>query len=186
MVSRPGEFVDGTIGIWRDDALAAVDSCASGQQILVGSSMGGWIMLLVALARPERVAGLIGIAAAPDFTEDLIWSGLDEAARQKLVCNGVLWESTDEGTRPITMKLVEEGRRHLLLRRPIAIRSPVRLLHGMRDEEVPWMTACRIAESIESPDTRVHLVKDGDHRLSREQDLAHLRTVVEELVARDQ
>ena len=176
-----GAFRDGTIGAWWDDALTVLDRVASGPQILVGSSMGGWIVLLLALARPERVAGLVGVAAAPDFTEDLIWSTLDDEGRRTLAESGEIVMPCDYGEDPypITMGLIEEGRDHLLLRAPIAIGCPIHLLQGMRDEDVPWRTALRIAEQVESECVTVELVKDGDHRLSRDEDLARLTAAVE-------
>ena len=176
-----GAFRDGTIGRWRDDALAVLDSIARGPQILVGSSMGGWIMLLAALARPERVAGLVGVAAAPDFTEDLIWSGLDADARRTLRESGAIVLPCDYGDDPypITMGLIDEARSHLLLRGPIPLHCPIHLLQGMADEDVPWRTALALAERVESTDVVVELVKDGDHRLSRDHDLARLCAAVD-------
>ena len=176
-----GAFRDGTIGGWRDDALMVLDRVASGTQILVGSSMGGWIVLLLALARPERVAGLVGVAAAPDFTEDLIWSTLDDVTRRTLVETGEIVMPCDYGDDPypITMGLIEEGRDHLLLRAPIALGCPIYLLQGMRDDDVPWRTALQVAELVESESVTVELVKDGDHRLSRDDDLARLCAAVD-------
>tara|TARA_R110000868_G_scaffold32036_4_gene116901 strand:- start:2417 stop:3184 length:768 start_codon:yes stop_codon:yes gene_type:complete len=180
----PGKFADGTIGAWAADAIAVLDECTDGPQILIGSSMGGWIMLLAALARPDRVAGLIGIAAAPDFTEDLMWDRFDQDRRDTLMRDGVYYEPSEYGDEPytITRELITEGRSHLLLRRPIALHCPVRLLHGMRDESVPWMTTSRIAEKILSEDVRIFLVKDGDHRLSRDQDIARLKVTLDDLL----
>ena len=182
-----GAFRDGTIGTWRDDAMAVLDRVASGPQALVGSSMGGWIVLLLALARPERVAGLVGVAAAPDFTEDLIWSTLDDEGRRTLAETGQIMMPCDYGDDPypITMGLIEEGRDHLLLRAPIALRCPIHLLQGMRDEDVPWRTALRIAEQVESEHVVVELIKDGDHRLSRDEDLARLTAAVDEIASAD-
>lgn len=177
-----GKFADGTIGIWTDDALAALDRRTFGRQILVGSSMGGWIMLLAALARPDRVAGLVGVAAAPDFTEDLLWERLGDAGREELAVKGSCM--MPGGDEPVTMKLVEDGRKRLLLRRPIPLRCPVRLLHGMRDEDVPWTTSVRLAERLLSDDARVVLVKDGDHRLSRDGDIDCLTGAIDELAGR--
>jgi pimeloyl-ACP methyl ester carboxylesterase len=179
-----GEFADGTIGSWVADAVAVLDECTEGPQILIGSSMGGWIMLLVALARPDRVAGLIGIAAAPDFTEDLMWDRFDQDRRDTIQRHGVFYEPSEFGDQPytITLKLIEEGRSHLLLRRPIALHCPVRLLHGMRDDSVPWMTTSQIAEKILSEDVGIFLVKDGDHRLSRDQDIARLKVTLDDLL----
>jgi pimeloyl-ACP methyl ester carboxylesterase len=183
--SSSGEFAAGTIGRWRDDALAVLDSLTSGPQILVGSSMGGWIMLLVALARAERVAGLVGIAAAPDFTEELIWKKLPPPIIAELTRTGRWHEPSRYGPDlPITLGLIEEGRRHLLLQRPIDVRCPVRLLHGMEDPDVPWRWALRIAEQLAATDVVVTLVKDGDHRLSREEDLRRIEAAVVELSAR--
>ena len=176
-----GAFRDGTIGAWEDDALAVLDRVASGPQILVGSSMGGWIVLLLALARPERIAGLVGVAAAPDFTEDLIWSTLDDEGRWTLAESGEIVMPCDYGEDPypITMSLIEEGREHLLLRGPIALGCPIHLLQGMRDDDVPWRTVLQIAELVESERVTVELVKDGDHRLSRDEDLDRLCAAVD-------
>ncbi|HEX7008268.1 MAG TPA: alpha/beta hydrolase [Alphaproteobacteria bacterium] len=181
-----GAFVDGTIGQWTDDAVFVIERLTEGPQVLVGSSMGGWIMLLAALRLGARVAGLVGVAAAPDFTEELIWRQADDAARAALERDGVFHEPSeysDEPT-PITMKLIEEGRRHLLLGGPIALDCPVRLIHGMRDPDVPWQTAPRLAERLTSRDVEVILVKNGDHRLSTDDDLARLAAVVDEVCKR--
>jgi pimeloyl-ACP methyl ester carboxylesterase len=181
-----GDFTAGTIGQWAADAVFAIERLTEGPQVLVGSSMGGWIMLLAALALGDRVAGLVGIAAAPDFTEDLIWHGADATARATLRRDGVLAEPSDysDDPTPITMKLIEEGRRHLLLRAPIALACPVRLIHGMRDPDVPWQTSLRLAECLASRDVEIVLVKDGDHRLSTDQDLARLASVVDAVCRR--
>ncbi len=178
-----GDFADGTIGRWAEDAVTVLDRVSEGPQILIGSSMGGWIMLLAALARPERVAGLVGVAAAPDFTEDLMWQRYSPEVRETLEREGVYQEPSDTGEEPttITLGLIEEGRRHLLLGGPIALSCPVRLLHGMKDEAVPWETALRLAEALESRDIEVTLVKDADHRLSEPQDLARLTATVARL-----
>ncbi len=178
-----GTFRDGTIGRWTADALAVLDQLTAGSQILVGSSMGGWIMLLVALARPARIAGLVGIAAAPDFTEDLMWAQMQELTRARLLSEGVILQPSAYRDAPmeITRDLIEDGRRHLLLRGPIGIGCPVRLLHGMADADVPWQTSVRLAERLTSADVTVTLIKDGDHRLSREQDLPRVFDAVEEL-----
>jgi pimeloyl-ACP methyl ester carboxylesterase len=178
-----GAFRDGTIGRWTEDALAALDRLTEGSQILVGSSMGGWIMLLVALARPRRIAGLVGIAAAPDFTEDLMWAQMAEPARARLMTEGVILLPSQYQDAPMEVSrvLIEDGRRHLLLRRDIDIHCPVRLLHGMADPDVPWSTSPRLAERLTSADVTVTLIKDGDHRLSREQDLRRMYAAIEEL-----
>ena len=177
-----GAFEDGTLGRWADDALAALDALTEGPQILIGSSMGGWIMLLAALARPERVAGLIGLAAAPDFSQD-IWWGMNEAERTTMVAEGKTMLDEGHGAFPVTHAFIEDGRRHLVMRAPMRIDVPVRLLQGMQDTAVPWPTAQAIADRLTAQDVVVTLIKDGDHRLSRDQDLARLGRTLEELLA---
>jgi len=179
-----GAFKDATIGRWLDDAIAVLDGLTEGPQVLVGSSLGGWIMLLLARARPERVKALLGIAAAPDFTEDLMWAEFTAEQRQAITREGFLRmpSAYDPEGYLYTLALIEEGRRHLLMRAPIAIDCPVRLLHGMRDADVPWRTSLAIAERLASRDVRVTLVKDGDHRLSTEADLALLTATLEPLL----
>ncbi len=174
-----GRFEDGTIGIWTDDALFLIDTLTQGKLVVIGSSMGGWIALNVALARPARIAALIGIAAAPDFTETLMWESMAPAERAALLREGELRvPSQYGGEQIITRALIEDGRARLLLSAPIAIEAPVRLLHGMRDPDVPWETALKLAGRLEAADVQITLVKDGDHRLSRPQDIALLcRTV---------
>jgi pimeloyl-ACP methyl ester carboxylesterase len=170
--SSSGSFQDGTIGHWTEDALAVIDRLSGGKLVLVGSSMGGWVTLLAACARPDRVAVLIGIAAAPDFTETLMWEAMTFEERAALMRDGVLDVPSQYGEPyPITRALIEDGRKRLLLNGPIAIDCPVRLLHGQQDADVPWETALRIAEQLTSQDVEIVLVKDGDHRLSRPHDL---------------
>jgi pimeloyl-ACP methyl ester carboxylesterase len=178
-----GRFEDGTIGAWVGDALAALDALTEGPQILIGSSMGGWIMLLAALARPQRVAGLVGIAAAPDFTEDLIWARATAAQRQALERDGYIDNPSAYSETPyrITRRLIEEGRDHLLLAKPIPLACPVRLIHGMADADVPWQTSLRLAEALESRDVEVTLVKGAGHRLSEPEDLGRLERAIEAL-----
>jgi pimeloyl-ACP methyl ester carboxylesterase len=181
-----GRFADGSIGIWRDDTLAAIERLTAGPLVLVGSSMGGWIALLVALARPARIAGLVGIAAAPDFTEALMWEAMAPPERARLEREGCLDVPSAYGPPlRITRALIEEGRRHLVMGAPITLACPVRLLHGQRDPEVPWETALRLAERLASTDVQVTLVKDGDHRLSRPADLALLCRVALALAGED-
>jgi pimeloyl-ACP methyl ester carboxylesterase len=174
-----GAFTDGTIGRWLEDALCVIDRISSGRLVLVGSSMGGWIGLKVALARPDRVAGLVGIAAAPDFTETLIWQAMMPDERGRLTREGYLDVPSQYGPPlRITRALIEDGRNHLLLDGPIPLTVPVRLLQGMRDPDVPWETALRLAERITGEDVRVTLLKDAEHRLSRPEDLALLKRTV--------
>ena len=181
-----GRFEDGTIGTWTADALAAIDRLTEGPLILVGSSMGGWIALLVALARRDRVAAVVGIAAAPDFTEALLWQAMSFEHRETLMQRGVIYVPSEYGDpTPFTRALIEDGRNHLLLTGPIALDCPVRLLHGQCDADVPWEMTLRIAEEVTSPDVEVTLVKDGDHRLSRPQDLALLCRILAALLGED-
>jgi pimeloyl-ACP methyl ester carboxylesterase len=178
-----GDFTDGTIGRWTEEAVAVIDRAGDGPWVLVGSSMGGWIMLLAALARPERVAGLIGIAPAPDFTERLIWNALSEAQRGEMMTRGRLEMPSQYADTPtiLTRHLIEEGRDHLLLPASIGLRCPVRLLHGMADPDVPHALSLELADCLVGDDVRVTLIKDGDHRLSRPEDLALLAQAVDEL-----
>jgi pimeloyl-ACP methyl ester carboxylesterase len=184
--SSGGRFEDGTIGRWTDDALTVIDRQSEGPLVLVGSSMGGWIALHVALARPQRIAALLGIAAAPDFTEALMWQAMTFAERATLMRDGVLQAPSQYGEPyPITRALIEDGRTRLLLDAPIAIDCPVRLLHGQQDPDVPWEMALRIAEQLAGRDVRITLVKDGDHRLSRPPDLALLCNTLGALLGDD-
>ena len=181
-----GRFEDGTIGRWTDDALAVIDRLTEGPLLLVGSSMGGWIALLAALARPDRAAALIGIAAAPDFTEALMWQAMTVEQRTTLMRHGVLHRPSQYGEPyPITRALIEDGRTRLLLNAPIALDCPIRLMHGQDDPDVPWELVLRIAGRLTSQDVQVILVKDGDHRLSRPQDLALLRRTLAPFLGRD-
>jgi len=175
-----GDFTDGTIGRWTEDAIGVLDQVTEGPQVLVGSSMGGWIMLLAALAQPGRVAALVGIAAAPDFTETLMWERYPPEIRAKLERDGVHYEPSeyDDGPTPITMKLITEARTHLLLDRSIAIHCPVRLIHGMRDEAVPWGHSLLIRDVLLAHRVTLTLIKDGDHRLSRDNDLRLIGRIV--------
>lgn len=181
-----GRFEDGTIGSWTQDALRIVDRFAGERFVVVGSSMGGWIALLVALARPERVAGYIGIAAAPDFTEDLMWASMMPPERAVLARDGMLRIPSEYGGEQIiTRALIEDGRTRLVMRGPIALDCPVRLLHGQRDTAVPWETSLRLAARVTSQDVQVTLVKDGDHRLSRGRDIALLLRTAASLLGED-
>lgn len=179
-----GRVEDGCIGRWRDDALAILDQVTSGPQLVVGSSMGGWIMLLVALARPERLCGLVGLAAAPDFTRQLAENLSPEQQRQ-LADTGYadLPNCYDDGEPyRIGNHMLEEGAAHLLLKAEIPLNLPVRLIHGQRDEDVPWQLALTLAEKLSGSDVEIQLVKDGDHRLSEPADLQRLRVTVKELL----
>ena len=178
-----GRFEDGTIGRWASDAVAVLDNLTRGPQVLVGSSMGGWIMVLAALARPERIAGLVGVAAAADFTEELARKRFDARARETLGAAGVVYVPNPYGDEPtaITRRLIDDGRNHAVLTGPIPVPCPVRLLHGMADPDVAWELSIRLAELIESPDVSVTLVKSGDHRMSDPSNLALLLEAVDEM-----
>lgn len=181
-----GRFEDGTISQWRADALAVVDRCTTGPLVLVGSSMGGWIALLVALARPERVAGIVLIAPAPDFTEDLMWATFPDAVKAQILNEGSWQRPSAYGDEPypITRALIEDGRNHLLLQAPIPVSVPVRVLHGQADPDVPWQRSLQLMEQLATPDVAATFVKDGDHRLSTPRDLALLTATLEQLLHR--
>ena len=174
-----GDFEAGTLASWRDDALAVIDDLAEGPVLLVGSSMGGWLMLLAAVARPDRIAGLVGIAAAPDFTD---W-GFSSEQKNLLLEQGRLEERSPYGDLPTitTRAFWESGEALKLLDCPIPISCPVRLLHGLADADVPWRISLRLMEQLESRDVQACLIKDGDHRLSRDGDIARLIGTVERL-----
>jgi pimeloyl-ACP methyl ester carboxylesterase len=179
-----GDSALGTIGRYRDDTIAIIDSLTQGPQVLVGSSMGGWIMLLAALARPDRIAGLVGIASAPDFTEEVLWPRLSPTQRRELEMAGsvTLPSLYDRRGYLYTRAAIEDGREHLLTRRDIPLDMPVRLLHGLKDDAVPWQTSLRLAERLASADVEVTLIKDGDHRLSTDADLAKLARALDGLL----
>ncbi|HET9630671.1 MAG TPA: alpha/beta hydrolase, partial [Novosphingobium sp.] len=176
-----GEFADGTLSRWRDEVLALVAALCPGRRlVLVGSSMGGWLMLLVALVLPEPVAALVGIAAAPDFTD---W-GFDAAQQALLATGEVLHQENPYGAEPTPTYpgFWRDGQAQLLLGVGLGIDCPVRLLQGQQDADVPWAVALRLAEALRSADVQTILVKDGDHRLSREADIALLLRTVEALL----
>jgi pimeloyl-ACP methyl ester carboxylesterase len=179
--SSEGAFEAQSLAGWRDDALAAIDS-AEGPVLLVGSSMGGWLMLLAALARPERVIGLVGIAAAPDFTS---W-GFSDADKRTIREQGRLEEPSPYGEQPYvtTRTFWDSGERLKLLGGEIAISCPVSLLHVLDDSDVPWRISIELAERLRSPDVQATLVKGGDHRLSRPGDIALLLAAVRQLLER--
>ena len=171
-----GRFEDGTIGSWTDDACGVIGAVTRGPLVLAGSSMGGWIMLLVARWFPERVRALVGVAAAPDLTEDRMWAQMPASERETLATRGVVYVPSrySDDPYPVTSRFIEEGRERLQLRGRIPLDCRVRLIHGYRDEDVPWQTSLRLAERLRSSDVTVEIVSDGDHRLSRDVDLARL------------
>jgi pimeloyl-ACP methyl ester carboxylesterase len=174
-----GAFEDGTLDIWRDDVLAVLAEANVGPLILIGSSMGGWLMLLVAEALGKQVTAMVGIAAAPDFTD---WD-FDAADRATIAANGRIERPSDYGYDPmvITRGFWQSGQANLKLAGEVAIDCPVRLIHGQCDPDVPWETSFKLADALRSSDVQTILVKDGDHRLSRDQDIALLIDVVGKL-----
>lgn len=179
-----GAFEDGTIGAWAADAMAAIAALTEGPQVLVGSSMGGWISLLVARAMPDRVAGLVGIAAAPDFTENGYWAGASAAQRTVLLRDGRLELPSEYDDAPyvITLRLIEDGRKNLVLESPLNLPFPVRLLQGTADVDVPMDWALRLLDHAQSPDMRLVLVKGADHRFSTPECLGLIGTAITEVL----
>lgn len=178
-----GAFEDGAIGAWAMDAADALRELTEGPQVLVGSSMGGWISLLLARSMPERVAALVGIAAAPDFTEDSMWAGFTEAQRLAILSEGQIAIPSDYSDEPyvITRKLIEDGRQNLVLREPLPLACPVRLLQGTADADVLPSVATRLLDHIEAADARLTLVRGADHRFSGPAELALLGATLEAL-----
>lgn len=178
-----GEFADGTLTRWRDEVLALIAEKVSGPVVLVGSSMGGWLMLLAGLSLGERLAGLVGIAAAPDFTE---W-GTSAEQKAHLSAGETVFEDNPYGPEPTPTHpgFFADGQAQRMLGRTIAIDAPCHLLHGQRDADVPWAVSLQLAQALRSDTVQVTLIKDGDHRLSREEDIALLLRTVEALVETD-
>lgn len=176
-----GDFMSFTLSDWIQDALEVLDCLTHQPQILVGSSMGAWIALHVALARPDRVAGIVGIASAPDFTQDL-WNKLSLDQQQELEIQGIInWSSAySDKPYPITKQLIDDGTRWLLFdKTSIPISCPVHLLHGQEDEDVPWERSMTLVNRLESPNVSLTLIKNGNHRLSEPSDLVHIISAVE-------
>jgi pimeloyl-ACP methyl ester carboxylesterase len=179
-----GAFRDGTITRWRDDALAVLDKLCDGPQVLVGSSMGAWIALLVARAHPEKIAALLLLAPAADFTEALIWARMTPDVRREVMEQGA-WQRPSaygDGPYPITRGLIEDGRHHLLLDRPIEVDCPVHILQGMKDPDVPWQHALKLVEKF-SGNATLALIKNGDHRLSTPGDIALITQTLDAILA---
>jgi pimeloyl-ACP methyl ester carboxylesterase len=179
-----GDFLEGAISRWREDSLAVIDALTEGPVVLAGSSMGGWLACLSALARPDRVSALVLVAPAADFTEALIKPKLPPQALKALERDGVWTEPNDHeaGGHPITRKLIEDGARWSILPGPLPIACPVRILQGGQDDAVPWTQAQQLVAAIDSDDVVFTLIKDGDHRLSRPRDLRRLVSAVEDVI----
>ncbi|SDZ35684.1 Serine aminopeptidase, S33 [Jannaschia faecimaris] len=180
-----GAFADGCIGDWYQDALAVIEAVTEGPQVLVGSSMGGWIALLIAKERPERVAGLVTIAAAPDFTEDGFWRDFNDAQRAEVMEQGQTLLPSDYGEPyVITKRLIEEGRARLVLRDPLPLPFPVRMVQGTDDASVTTTTALRLLSHVTCDDIRLTLVRGSDHRFSEKDDLELIRRSVVDVLKR--
>ena len=183
-----GAFVEGTIGRWLEESIAVFEQFCRGPQVAVGSSMGGWMALLLAREIAKRgvsgasLAGLVLIAPAPDFTEALMWNGFSPQIRREIETNGVWLRPSQYGEPyPITRALIEEGRNHLLLGSAIDVGCPVRILQGAQDPDVPWQHAFALAHRLPSDDVVLTMIQDGDHRLSRPQDIARIIAAVTEI-----
>ena len=184
-----GAFIDGTIGRWLEEAVAVFEQFVKGPQVVIGSSMGGWMALLLAreIARRETkaaLAGLVLIAPAPDFTEQLMWNAFSDEIREEIRTKGVWMRPSEYGDGtpyPITRALIEEGRNHLLLGSAIEVGCPVRILQGAQDPDVPWQHAFALAHRLPAEDVVLTMIQDGDHRLSRPQDIARIMAAVAEM-----
>jgi pimeloyl-ACP methyl ester carboxylesterase len=183
-----GTFADGTIGRWLDESVAVFERFCTGPQVVIGSSMGGWMALLLAREIARRsitnasLAGLVLIAPAPDFTEALMWKGFAPEVREEIMTKGVWHRPSQYGDPyPITRALIEEGRNHLLLGSKIDVGCPVRILQGAQDPDVPWQHAFALAQRLPAEDVVLTMIQDGDHRLSRPQDIARIMAAVAEI-----
>ena len=176
-----GDFSDGSLSLWHDDAMLLIDTVSKGPVQLIGSSMGGWLMLMIGKNLGKRLSGMIGIAAAPDFTD---W-GYDASDRAIILTEGVLLEENPYGPEPTPTyrKFLMDGDANLLLDTVIPVDCPVHLLHGQCDDDVPWNISLRLAAALRSSNVQIHLLKDGDHRLSRDQDIALLLNILSRLPA---
>lgn len=182
-----GAFSDGCIGDWAEDAAGVVTGLTEGQQILVGSSMGGWISLILAPKLRDKIAGIVGIAAAPDFTEDSMWAGFSDAQRADLAETGQLVLPSDyDAPYIITKRLIEDGRKHLVLRKPLPLAFPARFLQGTADADVDRAVALKILDHAEGADIRLTLVKDADHRFSTPECLALIEASLADVIARSE
>lgn len=176
-------FSECTIGLWKENILTIIDQLTEKPQLLIGSSMGGWLMLLTALARKARICGLIGVASAPDFTENLIWNELSKEQQQVLQTTGLfsLESEYNDSPYPISYPLITEGRNHLLLNQPISIDLPTYLIHGMKDIDVPYQLSQTLHQQLTSKDKHLILLEHGDHRMSSPEALMCLTDTLQTL-----
>ncbi|MDG7053042.1 MAG: alpha/beta hydrolase [Wolbachia endosymbiont of Alcedoecus sp.] len=178
-----GDFTDYTISDWQKNCTKVINELTSNKQIIIGSSMGGWLMLLTALQFPERIAALIGISSAPDFTEDLIFKQLSGKQKEELDSKGIVDFTSGRCAYKITKNLIEDGRKNLLLNKEtIDINSPVRLLHSINDKDVPYQTSLNLAEKVKSNDVKVHLIKSAEHNMSDSHSLKILFQTIREFL----
>jgi len=178
-------FTDGCIGDWAEDAKVALTSLTEGRQVLVGSSMGGWISLILALKIPEKLAAIVGIATAADFTEDSMWAGLSPEQRTEMATTGQVALPSEYGEPYIiTSRLIEDGRQHLVLRKPLNLPFPTRFLQGTADEDVDISVALHILDHATGDDIRLNLVKNADHRFSTPECLTLIQSSVDEVIER--
>lgn len=179
-----GKFTDGAISIWKNDALHVIDQLTTGQLILIGSSLGGWISLLAALERENRIEAIVGIAPAPDFTEELIWQKMKPIEQRNLMESGIfnLDSEYDDHPYPVTKELIEDGRKNLILNDKIELNCPIRLIHGMDDEDVPCDISVRLSEVLTTEDICVNLVPTGDHRMSTPENISLLCDTLDDLL----
>lgn len=181
-----GKFEDGTIGSWHQDTLSVIDNLAKGPVVVIGSSMGGWQALLAALARPDRVKGLIGLAPAPDFTDKLLLANMKQKHKEELFEKGRVLVPSEYGDEPyiFTRELIEEGKNHALLDGPIGLDIPVRLIHGMADNDVPYRISLEIMENLQTGDAELILVREGNHKLSSPKELKLIEKALLEILER--
>jgi len=179
-----GEFIEGTIGRWSEDAVEVIQQVVNDKPvILVGSSMGGWVMLLTALRLKQQVAGMLGIAVAPDFTEDLMWNEFTDEQKTQLETEGVIYLSSEyDEPLPVTHAAILDGRNNLLLNSEIDITCPARFIHGMLDVDVPWEVSLKTINRLKASDVQLQLLKDGDHRLSNDDQLVMIQQMLKGLI----
>lgn len=176
-----GDFAEASVGRWRANVLSIIDELTEGPLLLIGSSMGGWLACLAALDRPDRVVGLGLVAPAPDFPTALLWPSLSADEQAAFAAQGYIDRGGSHPDARLSRAFFDESKAHNLLGSKIGFNGPVEILHGMQDDAVPWQHAIRLSEALNSQNVHLHLIKDGDHRLSRPQDLPHLLAMITRL-----